>query len=142
MKNPYYLKNKYIVPLLLKDIENDRVSEELGKVFLLLVDRFANRYNVRGYTYIDDMKSKALEFLLLYHKTFDYNKSKNAFSYLSQIVHNAFKQYIKNEKKEASYKVINYNGNLETQTQWDILQLQRNFTRTKNKKIIREYNEW
>lgn len=76
-----------------------RASERLGELFLNLVDNFATKSKFSGYRYLEEMKSKGIEFLLKYSKGFDPTKTTNAFSYCTQIVYHAFLQVIKKENK-------------------------------------------
>jgi hypothetical protein len=79
-------------------------SERLGEIFVNLVDNYATKSNFSGYTYLEEMKSRAIFFLLKYSKNFDYTKSKNAFAYCTQFVYHAFLQVIKKEKKHIETK--------------------------------------
>ena len=76
----------------------------LADCFLQIVNRYGKKRNFSGYTYIDDMKSEALEHCVKYADRFKYEKSTNAFAYFTQITHNAFIQFIKKEKKIANFK--------------------------------------
>jgi DNA-directed RNA polymerase specialized sigma subunit len=83
---------------------NGLASERLGEIFLDLVDNYATKSNFSGYSYLDEMKSRATFFLLMYSKSFNPEKSDNAFAYCTQIVKNAFIQVIKKEKKHTETK--------------------------------------
>lgn len=92
----------------IKKLEDKEVygvpSERLGEIFVNLVDNFATKSNFSGYTYLEEMKSRAIFFLLRYSKNFDPEKSKNAFAYCTQFVYHAFLQVIKKEKKHIEAK--------------------------------------
>jgi hypothetical protein len=82
-----------------------QASERLGEIFLDLVENYATKSSFSGYTFLEEMKSRAIFFLLKYSaKSFNPEKSKNAFAYCTQIVKNAFIQVIKKEKKRAEAK--------------------------------------
>jgi DNA-directed RNA polymerase specialized sigma subunit len=81
-------------------------TERLGEIFINLVDNYATKSNFSGYSYLEEMKSRAIFFLLRYSKSFKPEKSDNAFAYCTQIVKNAFIQVIKKEKKHAETKRI------------------------------------
>lgn len=81
-------------------------SERLGELFMDLVENLATKTNFSGYSFLEEMKSKAIFFLLKYSKNFNPNKiSKRTkqkvspFAYCTQIAINGFKQVIKKEKK-------------------------------------------
>jgi len=103
-------KKDKLSPEKIEEIENEEVygipSERLGEIFLDLVDNFATKSNFSGYTYLEEMKSRAIFFLLKYSKSFNPEKSKNAFAYCTQIVKNAFIQVIKKEKKYVESKKV------------------------------------
>ena len=65
----------------------------------MLVERYAQRANWRGYTYIDDMKSEALVSLLNGSLKFKPEVSQNPFGYLTQIVTHSFLTTLDKEKK-------------------------------------------
>jgi predicted solute-binding protein len=50
------------------------------------------------------MKSRAIFFLLMYSRSFNPEKSSNAFAYCTQIAKNAFRQVIKKENRHAETK--------------------------------------
>ena len=79
-------------------------SERLGEIFMDLVENFATKKNFSSYSYLEEMKSRAIQFLLMYSKSFNPEKSNNAFAYCTQIVKNAFIQVIKKEKKRQEGK--------------------------------------
>lgn len=81
-----------------------RPSERLGEIFVDLVDNYATKPNFSGYPYLEEMKSRAIFFLIKYSKNFNPEKSNNAFAYCTQIVKNAFIQVIKKEKKHLETK--------------------------------------
>lgn len=96
--------NKELLAELIKFKKSGVASERLGEVFLDLVDNYATKSNFSGYSYLEEMKSRAIFFLLLYSRSFNPDKSNNAFAYCTQIVKNAFIQVIKKENKHAETK--------------------------------------
>jgi len=75
------------------------MTPELVKMIMMLVERYAQRANWRGYTYIEDMKSEALLSLLNGTLKFNPEKSKNPFGYMTQIVTHSFLTTLDKEKK-------------------------------------------
>ena len=80
------------------------VPEYVAACFMQITTRYGRKINFSGYTYLDDMKSEALEHCVKYANRFDKNKSNNAFAYFTQVCHNAFIQFINKEKKLANFK--------------------------------------
>jgi hypothetical protein len=93
-------------------------SEDLGLMFLKIVDGIGNKKNFINYTYKEEMKGLGTEFLCKYGKKFDFNHPKaNAFSYLSQICSHGFVQCITKEKKQSEMKDKLIKRSMETSEQ-------------------------
>ena len=60
----------------------------LARMWMKLVDRYATRGNVRGYTYNDEMKGQAILQLSQIGLQFDESKSDNPFAYYTAAVTN------------------------------------------------------
>ena len=88
------------------------VTDYIGECFLKICENIKYRPNFINYTYHDDMVSDGLESCLLYAHNFNPDKSKNAFSYFTQIVFYAYVRRIKKEQKQSfvRYKVIEHEG--------------------------------
>lgn len=76
-----------------------RISENLGKMFIKLSERYSQRSNWRGYTYLEEMKGQAILQLSHVGLQFDESKSENPFAYYSSILSNAFTRVLNLEKK-------------------------------------------
>ena len=76
-----------------------RVTDELGRMYMKLVQRYGTRSNWRGYTYNDEMQGEAVTQLIHAGLKFNEGKSANPFSYLTQICTNSFTGTLNNEKK-------------------------------------------
>lgn len=79
--------------------EKPRVSEYIGKCFWDIAVGLSYRPNFINYTYKDEMILDAIENCITYCSNFDPSKSKNPFSYFTQIVYYAFVRRIEKEKK-------------------------------------------
>ena len=80
------------------------IPNYIAECFLKIVNRYGSRKNFSGYTYINDMKSEALEHCVKYADRFKIEKSENAFAYFTQVTYHAFIQFITKEKKQAKMK--------------------------------------
>lgn len=80
-------------------IEHGSITNKLAKMFILLVNKYAQRGNWRGYTYIDEMKGQALLQLAQMGLQFDEYRSDNPFSYYTAIISNSFTRILNLEKK-------------------------------------------
>jgi hypothetical protein len=79
--------------------DHGRITENLGKMFLKLSERYAQRSNWRGYTYVEEMKGQAILQLSQIGLQFDESKSENPFAYYTAAVTNSFTRVLNIEKK-------------------------------------------
>ena len=93
----------------LSEITNvDRVShEKFGEIVLLMIKNILRKPNFSGYTWRDDFYSYATYRVLRYINNFDHTKLSqrtnlpvNAFSYISQIIHNSIIFIINENNKQ------------------------------------------
>jgi hypothetical protein len=87
LKNGYFSK------------DHGRITEELGKMFIKLSERYAQRSNWRGYTYNEEMRGQAVLQLSQIGLQFDESKSENPFAYYTAAVTNSFTRVLNIEKK-------------------------------------------
>ena len=79
-------------------------TNELARMWMKLVDRYATRGNVRGYTYNDEMKGQAILQLSQIGLQFDESKSQNPFAYYTAAVTNSFVRVINLEKRNQNIR--------------------------------------
>ncbi len=127
-KNPRNLSEKYtkinFVPFKHYIIKNDKavevgrshskdgefcqtqgaLTEKLAGMFLLLVNRYSQRANWRGYSYVDEMIGQSLLQLSEMSLKFDESKSDNPFAYYTRIIQNSFTRVLNTEKKNQREK--------------------------------------
>lgn len=84
--------------------DHGRITENLGKMFIKLSERYAQRANWRGYTYIDEMKGQAILQLSQIGLQFDESKSENPFAYYTAAVTNSFTRILNIEKKNQNIR--------------------------------------
>jgi hypothetical protein len=84
--------------------DHGRITEELGKMFIKLSERYAQRSNWRGYTYIDEMRGQAILQLSQIGLQFDESKSENPFAYYTAAVTNSFTRVLNLEKKSQNIR--------------------------------------
>ena len=87
------------------------VTEYIGKCFMDIAEHLAYRPNFMNYPYKDEMIGDGIENCILYAHNFDPEKSKNPFSYFTQIIYYAFLRRIEKEKKNSytKYKMLEMN---------------------------------
>jgi hypothetical protein len=75
-------------------LEKPRVSEYIGKCIWLITENLARKPRFMNYSFIDEMKSDAIENCFLYFDNFNPDISKNPFAYFTQIIYYAFHRRI------------------------------------------------
>ena len=68
-------------------------------MYIKLSERYAQRSNWRGYTYIEEMRGQAILQLSQIGLQFDESKSENPFAYYTAAVTNSFTRVLNIEKK-------------------------------------------
>jgi len=85
-------------------VNHGRITEKLGRMFIMLVKRYGQRGNWRGYTYNDEMQGQALLQLSNFGLKFNEHKSQNPFAYYTTVITNSFTRVLLSEKKGQSVK--------------------------------------
>ena len=81
-----------------------RITDYIGECFLKIANGLSYRPNFINYTYKQEMISDGIENCLQYIHNFDPEKSKNPFTYFTQIIYYAFIRRIQKEKKQSHIK--------------------------------------
>lgn len=76
-----------------------KMTDNLGRMFIKLCERYGTRGNVRGYTYNDEMRGQAILQLSQSGLKFDESKSNNPFAYYTSAITNSFVKVINIEKR-------------------------------------------
>ena len=84
--------------------DHGRITENLGKMFIKLSERYAQRSNWRGYTYVEEMRGQAVLQLSQIGLQFDESKSENPFAYYTAAVTNSFTRVLNLEKKNQNIR--------------------------------------
>ena len=84
--------------------DHGRVTENLGKMYIKLSERYAQRSNWRGYTYVEEMRGQAILQLSQIGLQFDESKSENPFAYYTAAVTNSFTRVLNIEKKNQNIR--------------------------------------
>lgn len=80
------------------------MTDRLARMFLLLVERYSQRANWRGYTYVDEMKGQSLLQLSSMGLQFNEAKSNNPFAYYTQALTHSFTRVLNSEKKNQNIR--------------------------------------
>lgn len=84
--------------------ERGRMSERLGYMFMMLVEKYARRGNWRGYSYRDEMMGMALTQLSRVGLQFDESKSQNPFAFFTTTITHCFTRTLNLEKRSQSIR--------------------------------------
>jgi|TARA_R110001583_G_scaffold77183_3_gene210355 hypothetical protein len=110
-KKNHYIDNKEFFEAMcvwkeeLQEAENQGdakppISNYIGSCFIKIAEHLATKPNFTNYPYKDEMINDSIENCLMYAHNFDPEKSKNPFSYFTQIIYYAFLRRIEKEKKQ------------------------------------------
>lgn len=80
------------------------VSDYIGECFLKIAQHLSYKPNFINYTFKEEMIGDGIENCLQYVNNFNPEKSKNPFSYFTQIIYYAFIRRIQKEKKQTHTK--------------------------------------
>jgi len=91
--------------------KNPPITNYIGECFMSIAENLSKKGNFIKYPFRDDMVSDAIENCVMYAHNFDPDKSKNPFSYFTQITYFAFLRRIEKEKKQMyiKYKLMEQN---------------------------------
>ena len=104
MAKKHYVDNKefYAELVRMKEAEGEYIiTDYVGQCFMSIATGLSNRPNFINYTFKEDMVFDGIENCVRYCHNFDPEKSKNPFSYFTQIVYYAFLRRIEKEKKQS-----------------------------------------
>jgi hypothetical protein len=80
------------------------ISNYIGDCFVKIAQHLSYKPNFINYEYREEMIGDGIENCLMYAHNFDPEKSKNPFSYFTQIIYYAFLRRIEKEKKQSYVK--------------------------------------
>jgi len=83
-----------------KGREKPRISDYIGKCIWLITENLARKPKFMNYSFIEEMKSDAIENCFMYFDNFNTVKYDNPFAYFTQITNYAFLRRIGTEEKK------------------------------------------
>ena len=125
------------------------INDYIGQCFLDIANGLSNRPNFINYTFKEDMVFDGVENCIRYCHNFDPDKSKNPFSYFTQIVYYAFLRRIEKEKKQSYIKfkmtemtrveeLVDSEGNINIEKSYNVYQHDfSNFVEFEKKKMTK-----
>ena len=114
-RSEHYVNNKEFLAAIVEYKEKVALAEErgeakpritnyLGECFLKIATHLSFKPNFVNYMFKDDMVCDGIENCVQYINNFNPEKSKNPFSYFTQIIYYAFIRRIQKEKKQSHIK--------------------------------------
>ena len=93
-------------------VSQGRLTNNLVKMIILMVEKYGTSGNWSGYSYIEDMKCAALAHLCEVALKFEELISKNPFSYYTQAIAMKFTAVVNQEKQQSNIKsdILQLNG--------------------------------
>lgn len=84
--------------------DHGQITNKLAKMYLMLCEKYALRFNWRGYTYVDEMRNSAVLQLTYVGLRFNEAKSSNPFAYYTAAVNNSFCRVLNTEKRNQNIR--------------------------------------
>lgn len=84
--------------------DHGNVTNNLARMYIEMCNRYATKYNWRGYTYNDEMRGAAILQLTYVGLRFNEAKSQNPFAYYTAAITNSFCRVLNVEKKNQNIR--------------------------------------
>lgn len=84
--------------------DHGQITNKLAKMYLMLCDKYAMRYNWRGYSYVDEFRGAAVLQLTYVGLRFNESKSSNPFAYYTAAINNSFRRVLNMEKRNQTIR--------------------------------------
>lgn len=78
--------------------DHGQITNKLAKMYMMMCEKYAMKFNWRSYTYNDEMKASAILQLTYVGLRFNEAKSKNPFAYYTAAITNSFRRVLNTEK--------------------------------------------
>ena len=95
----YYLTNAKLLPAVIEAKKQNKITDELARMLMLLVKKYASQWRFAGYSFKEDMESEALINLCQNALKFNPEQSSNPFAYYTTSITRSFYQVLNVEKK-------------------------------------------
>jgi hypothetical protein len=92
--------------------EHGQITNKLAKMYMMLCEKYAMKFNWRGYSYRDEMEASAILQLTYVGLRFNEAKSSNPFAYYTAAITNSFCRVLNTEKKNQNIRddILENNG--------------------------------
>jgi hypothetical protein len=92
--------------------EHGKITDKLARMYIMMCEKYAMKYNWRGYTYNDEMRNSAILQLTYVGLRFNEAKSQNPFAYYTAAITNSFCRVLNTEKRNQNIRddILEMNG--------------------------------
>jgi hypothetical protein len=92
--------------------DHGQLTDKLARMFIMLCEKYAMKFNWRGYTYNDEMRNSAILQLTYVGLRFNEAKSANPFAYYTAAITNSFCRVLNTEKRNQNIRddILEMNG--------------------------------
>jgi hypothetical protein len=92
--------------------DHGNITNKLARMYIMLCEKYAMKFNWRGYTYNDEMRNSAILQLTYVGLRFNEAKSANPFAYYTAAITNSFCRVLNSEKRNQNIRddILEMNG--------------------------------
>ena len=92
--------------------DHGQITNKLARMYIMLCEKYAMKFNWRGYTYNDEMRNSAILQLTYVGLRFNEAKSANPFAYYTAAITNSFCRVLNTEKRNQNIRddILEMNG--------------------------------
>jgi hypothetical protein len=92
--------------------DHGKITDKLARMYIMLCEKYAMKFNWRGYTYNDEMRNSAILQLTYVGLRFNEAKSANPFAYYTAAITNSFCRVLNTEKRNQNIRddILEMNG--------------------------------
>ena len=92
--------------------DHGKLTDKLARMFIMLCEKYAMKFNWRDYTYNDEMRNSAILQLTYVGLRFNEAKSANPFAYYTAAITNSFCRVLNTEKRNQNIRddILEMNG--------------------------------
>lgn len=84
--------------------DHGKITDKLARMYMMLCEKYAMKFNWRGYTYNDEMRGSAILQLTYVGLRFNEAKSSNPFAYYTAAITNSFCRVLNTEKRNQNIR--------------------------------------
>ena len=92
--------------------DHGQITNKLARMYIMMCEKYAMKFNWRGYTYNDEMRNSAILQLTYVGLRFNEAKSANPFAYYTAAITNSFCRVLNTEKRNQNIRndILELNG--------------------------------